>query len=229
VTKIILLFLLLIPFQLSATVFTKQQWINFYLRGCSTVSINAACKQKLEKSLGKMIEYRGMILRHLKKEQLPLWFIIIPIVESDYNERAVSPASATGMWQIMPYNIEAYLTKKIVFLNNEIELTPTSARIRKYGFDPKVSTQIATLHLSKLFLIYRDRKDCEKLSLMAYNAGTKRVNSWLLGKSKLPDETQNYYNKIMAVKYIIRNMKRLSIEPDVKVTLFDRIKRIVTR
>ena len=223
--KIILLFLLLIPFQLDARVFARNQWIDFYLRDCNTIKPYRACKQNLEKALGKMIQYRSMTFRYLDKEQLPKWFIVIPIVESNYNKKATSPKGALGLWQLMPYNIAMYQTKKIVILNYKI--IPTTEKIKKYGFDPESNTKMAVLHFRKLFERYRDHKNAEQLAIMAYNCGESWVNSWLLGKSKLPDETQNYYNKIMAVKYIIRNMNRLGVEPVRKLTIVEKIKGLL--
>lgn len=223
--KIILAVALLFPLCLNA--YTTKQWVSFYLRDCAGLKNGQACRGKLESSIGRMTKYRKMVLKHLDREELPRWLAVVPIVESDYNERAVSKAMAAGMWQIMPYNIEAYAKKSIIFLNSSIEYKPTAKKIRKIAFDPNKNTEMAATHFGKLFMLYRDHEDCEKLSLMAYNAGTRRVNLWLLGKSRLPTETINYYNKIMAVKYIIRNMKALGVKPVRQLSLIDRIRGLL--
>lgn len=36
---------------------------------------------------------------------------------------------------------------------------------------------------------------------------------WRAGKRKLPEETINYYNKLMAVQHIIKNMHKVEVRP----------------
>ena len=171
-----------------------------------------------------MVNYSEMAFKYLDKQDLPRWLIAVPVVESAYNPKAVSKMKALGLWQIMPYNIREYKTRKVVILNRSIEIIPTTEKIRKYGFDPETNTQIAAQHFRMLFEKFRHHKDTEKLALLAYNCGVSRVKRWLIGQSKLPTETQNYYNKIMAVKYIIRNMKELGVKPVRQLSFIDRIK-----
>lgn len=224
--KIIMLtiIILIFPLQLSAIVFTQKQWVDLYLRDCTKKT--TACRQNLEIIIGRMIKSSKMIFRYLDKEDLPRWLVSVPIVESSYIPTAVSKKGALGLWQIMPFNIEAYKTKKVVIL--DFEIVPTNEKIKKYAFNPKTSTQIASLHFSMLFNEYRDHKEVEKLALLAYNAGVKRVNSWLAGKAKLPEETQNYYNKIMAVNHIIANMAEYNIQPvTIEITWKKRIMGLI--
>jgi len=221
----LLIILLLFPLNLTAAIFTQDQWVELYLRDCNGLEQNRACRQDLEKALGKMSKYRQMVFKYLDKEELPRWLATIPVVESSYNEKAVSRAGALGLWQLMPYNIRTYRTKKIIML--DFKAIPTTKKIRKYGFDPEHNTEMAALHFSKLFRKYRNHKNTEQLAIFAYNSGGRRVDLWLSGKSKLPNETWNYYNKIMAIQFIIRNMESLGVEPVKEPSFLEYVKSLM--
>ncbi len=222
----LMIILILIPIQSQAL--SINQWIDLYLRDCETVKINQACKQDLELNFGRMYAYRSLTFKYLDKNGLPRWLATVPIVESSYNDRAVSPKNALGLWQIMSYNIKKYRTKTKTILNRSVTIVPTKSQIRKYGFNPVTSTQIATEHLKKLYLKYREYRNTEELALMAYNAGERRIYLWLSGKGKLPDETLNYYRKLMAIQFILKNMKPLKIKPvkQRRIFIFDYIKAL---
>lgn len=207
----LLLILLLIPFSIEAKVFSTNQWIDLYLRNCKPGRF--ACRQELEKNLGRMFSYQKLTFKYLDKEGLPRWLATVPIIESSYNDLAESPASALGLWQIMPFNIRAWKTRKITILGRTIKYIPTASQVRRYGFNPVVSTQLATKHLSRLYKRYREHKNTEELALMAYNAGASKINRWLAGKTTLADETKNYYTKLMAIQYIMKHSKQLKITP----------------
>jgi membrane-bound lytic murein transglycosylase D len=46
--------------------------------------------------------YLHYIVGELEQRKMPLELALLPIVESGYNPRAVSPRNAAGLWQIMP-------------------------------------------------------------------------------------------------------------------------------
>lgn len=209
----LLIILLLIPIQVQAKVYSKNEWIALYLRDCKTVKKTSACRQELEKSFGRMNSYSKMVFKYLDKEGLPRWLATVPIIESNYNDKAVSSMEALGLWQLMPFNIKYYKTRKIKILGRSIESIPTDNQIRRYGFNPVTSTQMATKHLGRLYKLYRDHENTEELALLAYNAGENKINRWLAGKVKLTEETLNYYTKLMAIQYIMKHAERLKIKP----------------
>jgi len=222
----ILLFLL-IPLQLNATVFSVKQWTDFYLRDCTSLEKNRACKQDLELILGRMISYSVLTFKYLDKEDLPRWLIAVPAVESSFKPNAISTAGAIGLWQLMNFNIKLYMTRKKSFMGQTFTMVPSPAKILKYGKDPVINTRLGAKHMGILFKQFRYHKDTAKLSILAYNCGASRVKSWLLGKSTLPNETRNYYNKIMAVKHIIRNMKALGVKPVRKLSIIERLRGLL--
>jgi len=160
-----------------------------------------------------MQAYQKLVFKYIDKEGLPRWLATVPIVESSYNDTARSPAGALGLFQIMPFNIRAWKTRKIKILGRIVEIVPTDKQVERYGFNPVVSAQLATKHLSRLYRRYRDHENTEELALMAYNAGEGKINRWLAGKTTLADETLNYYPKLMALQYIMRHAERLNIKP----------------
>lgn len=207
----LLIIILLIPIQAQAKVYTKNEWINLYLRDCAPEMY--ACRQELEMNFGRMRAYQRMVFKYLDKEGLPRWLATVPIVESSYNDKAVSPAGALGLWQLMPFNIKTYKTKKIKAFGRTLEIVPSESRVRKFGLNPVVSTQLAAKHLGKLYKRYAHYENTEELALLAYNAGETKINRWLAGETTLSEETLNYYTKLMAIQYIMRHSKELNINP----------------
>ena len=218
--------IILIPTILQA--YTKEEWVNFYLRDCKPQY--SACKENLEVSLGKMLAYSDITFKYLDAQGLPRWLATIPIVESDYVEDAVSPAGAIGLWQLMPYHIERARTRKKVILGREVTIIPNDSQIRAYGFNPIISTKIATDLLKSLYTEYSQHKDVDKFAIIAYNAGEHRVNKFINSGSPLPQETIDYYNKIMAIQHILQNMKEYGIVPVKQHVIFidDYLKALVS-
>jgi hypothetical protein len=207
----LLIIILLIPIQAQAKVYTKNEWINLYLRDCAPEMY--ACRQELEMNFGRMLGYQKMVFKYLDKEGLPRWLATVPIVESSYNNKARSPANAIGLWQIMKFNIKAWKTRKIKILGRVVEIVPSDKQVERYGFNPIVSTQLATKHLGRLYKQYAHYENTEELALLAYNAGETKINRWLAGETTLSEETLNYYTKLMAIQYIIKHSKELNINP----------------
>ena len=214
-----LLILILLPTVLNAEVHSKEQWVSFYLRDCKGLSEKYACRQHFEKSLGRMIAYRGLVIKEFESKGIPPWFATLALIESAYKDDAKSNKGALGLFQLMPYNIKKYRTRKITKFGREIEVVPTDDKIEQYGFNPVSNTQIAAEHLSFLYERFLHDGDTEKLVVMAYNGGRRRINLWLAGKGQLPEETQNYWNKYQAIQHILENAKLYRIKP-VKHTKF---------
>ena len=130
----------------------------------------------------------------LDKYNVPLELKYLPIIESALNQRAVSRAGATGLWQFM------YLTGK----QYKLEIN-TYVDERK---DPRKSTEAAARFLSDLYKIYGDWQ----LVIAAYNCGPGNVNKAIRrsgGKRNfweiynwLPRETRGYVPAFIAAHYI---------------------------
>jgi len=142
--------------------------------------------------------YLHLIIEELERHGLPAELALLPEVESRYNPRAISPKSATGMWQFMPYT------------GTEMGLTQNSWYDGRN--DILASTRGAIAYLRQL---HRELDGDWALALAGYNAGPGRVRAaqraneaagkptdfWSLD---LPTETENYVPKLLAIAALVR-------------------------
>jgi membrane-bound lytic murein transglycosylase D len=146
--------------------------------------------------------YLHVIVGELERAGMPTELALLPEVESRYNPRAVSPKSASGMWQFMPYT------------GREMGLLQNSWYDGRN--DILASTRGAIAYLRQL----RDEFNGDwALALASYNAGPGRVHAaqrsnrargkpvdfWSLN---LPSETEHYVPKLLAVATLVRDPAR---------------------
>lgn len=122
------------------------------------------------------------ILRQAEHRQVPASVALLPIVESNFENNALSPKGAAGPWQLMPSLAKDY----------GLSLSQR--------FDFSASTQVALQHLNKLYQQFNNWE----LVYAAYHAGADRVtkaisknpNFKLLEDLDLPLETQRYVKQL---------------------------------
>lgn len=149
--------------------------------------------------------YLHLIVEELERSGLPVELALLPEVESRYNPRAVSPKSATGMWQFMPYTgVEMGLQQNSWYDGRN---------------DILASTRGAIAYLRQL---HRELDGDWALALAAYNAGPARVRAaqranqsagkpidfWSLN---LPRETEHYVPKLLAIAKLVREHEALGL------------------
>ena len=103
--------------------------------------------------LGRAETYLPIILEALQARGLPAELACLPMVESAFEPRAVSPAGAAGLWQLMPGTARRF------------GLTVNADTDER--FDVQKSTDAATTYLATLHSIFNDWP----LALAAYNCG----------------------------------------------------------
>lgn len=150
--------------------------------------------------------YLHLIIEELERNGLPAELALLPEVESRYNPHAVSPKSATGMWQFMPYTgIEMGLKQNSWYDGRN---------------DILASTRGAIAYLRQL---HRELGGDWALALAGYNAGPGRVRAaqrankaagkpvdfWSLN---LPTETENYVPKLLAIAKLVREHDALGLK-----------------
>jgi len=208
-----ILILILSPFGTHSEELTKADWIGFYLRDCSTVGYNYVCKQKLEKAISRMNHYLPMVTFQLRERNLPTYFALIPIIESHYSNLAVSIVNgekfALGKWQVSWRNIREYHKRQDLTLMSKKQII--RSRLWRH---PEFNTRVATWVLSGYHKKYKNVRD----TLYAYNAGSTKVNAWIRGEAKLPEETQNFYIQFLALEEIVRNQEKYSINAEDSTT-----------
>lgn len=125
------------------------------------------------------------ILKEADSLGLPAGAALLPMVESRYQEHALSPKGAAGMWQLMPG------------LARDYGLT------YQQRFDTYASTPVALTYLKSLYQQFGNWA----LAYAAYNAGPARVSRALKENShaqtidelNLPLETKNYVHRMQQI------------------------------
>lgn len=176
-------------------------------------------RERLERELFQMLENKGlltiiikryfkylpMINEELQKMSLPSDLVFLAVAESYLNPRSVSSASAAGMWQF----IKETGKKEGLYINDNID----------ERFNMKKSTRSALAHLKRLHGIFNDWL----IAMAAYNAGAGRLKEAIENQNSkdfldlyLPEETERYVFRVMAMKEIISNKERYGISIDDK-------------
>ena len=111
----------------------------------------------------------------------PVFLLAVGLVESHFDARATSHASAKGLYQIYPATGE--------WLASELGWTYEEAML----YEPERNTELAALYLEKLFATYGD----PKLVLAEYNGGPVNARRLRNGSELLASETREYVIKVM--------------------------------
>ena len=157
--------------------------------------------------------YRPMILERLEAAGLPAQLSWLPLVESWFKVRALSRASALGMWQFIASTGARYGLDRDTWVDDRL--------------DPEKSTDAAIAYLVELHDFFGDWPK----ALAAYNCGEARVmrlsrqsaeylDFWDLYEM-LPGETRRYVPRLFAALQIIEDPAKYGMtlpEPDVPAT-----------
>ena len=148
--------------------------------------------------LRRYVQYRDMMLPILEEYDLPEELIVVSMIESGLDPKAVSRAKAVGLWQFM------YLTGKQYGLERNWYIDERQ--------DPEKSTKAAAKYFKELYKQFDDWY----LVLAAYNTGPGRVNRalklhetsdyWQL--YSLPKDTKNYIPYFLSSAIILRNPEK---------------------
>jgi len=140
--------------------------------------------------------YRPMILAKLEQAGLPSQLSWMPLVESWFKVRALSRASALGMWQFIASTGQRYGLSRDAWVDERM--------------DPERSTDAAISYLTELHGLFGDWPK----ALAAYNCGEARVmrlnrqrpdeyqDFWDL-YAQLPQETRRYVPRFFAALVIL--------------------------
>ncbi len=139
------------------------------------------------------------IIQQLDKNELPRSMVLILMIESTFDQHAVSHAKAAGLWQLMPATAKRF------------GLTVSNQQDERFNITR--STEAALQYL--IFLYNKFDKDL-KLTLAAYNSGEgrgkralKRVVDKHFSALRLPNETVDYVHKFYALANLV-DLKNLA-------------------
>lgn len=147
--------------------------------------------------LKKSKRYFQLLEPILKKNNIPDDFKYLALAESGFQEKVISPAGATGLWQLM----------KKAAIENGLEVT--NEVDERYSIDK--STEAACRYLVKSYREYGSWI----VVAASYNAGINGIKRQIdLQDSKnyfdllLNDETSRYVYRILALKIIMENPEK---------------------
>lgn len=176
-------------------------------------------RERFERELFQFLENKGLltvvIKRYFKNLQMmneeaqrvgvPQDLVYVAVTESYLNPRAFSRANAAGMWQF----IKETGKREGLYINDNID----------ERYNVKKSTRSALTHLKRLNGEFNDWL----LAMAAYNAGPGRVREVIENQNTrdffdmyLPEETERYVFRVLALKEIIANRERYGIKIDDK-------------
>ncbi|MBU1697763.1 MAG: transglycosylase SLT domain-containing protein, partial [Proteobacteria bacterium] len=157
-------------------------------------------------SLERSERFRPFILSELKKAGLPEEISWLPLIESGFKIRALSPARALGLWQFIPSTGYKFGLTRNYYIDERL--------------DPHKSTMAAISYLKELHNLFGDWTT----ALAAYNCGENRVlrtirkqsinyldNFWDLYQN-LPRETAQYVPRFLATLHIMNNLDKYNIK-----------------
>jgi hypothetical protein len=131
------------------------------------------------------------VLNESNEKGMPASVALLPIIESAYQDNALSPKGAVGSWQLMPKTASG------------LGIDPQE----RTAFIP--ATNAALDYLNQLHTQF----DNWELAYAAYNAGSQRVNEALvknpaatsINALDLPQETKDYVYKLMQINQMLDN------------------------
>ncbi|AGB81207.1 soluble lytic murein transglycosylase-like protein [Serratia sp. FGI94] len=149
--------------------------------------------------------YMYWIVEQIKKRNMPMELVLLPIVESAFDPHATSSANAAGLWQIVPQTGRNYGLKNNKWYDGRRDVVAST-----------------TAALNMMEYLNRMFKGDWLLTVAAYNSGEGRVmravkanrrqgkptNFWALS---LPRETSIYVPKMLALSEIIKHSKKYGV------------------
>lgn len=148
----------------------------------------------------RYLKYAGFINADIQKMALPPDLIYLVITESYLNPRAVSQAQAAGLWQF----IKETGQREGLTINENVD----------ERYNVRRATRAALTHLKRLHGEFGDWL----IAMAAYNAGRTRLKTAMENQDArdffdlyLPEETERYIFRILAIKEIIMNREKYGI------------------
>ncbi|MEX2131703.1 MAG: transglycosylase SLT domain-containing protein [Pseudohongiellaceae bacterium] len=155
------------------------------------------------------------MVEEVERRQLPTELVLLPIIESAFDPRAVSNQRAVGLWQIVAP------TARMLGLQQDWWYDGRR--------DPIASTTAALDYLETLY----DQFDQDwLLALAAYNAGEGNMRQALKHRDeetsfwdlRLPDETQTHVPRLLALADILAHAEHHEIElPEIPNAVYFRV------
>lgn len=183
-----------IPLESNASV---EKWIQFF---------TVKDRERFSQFLGRGGKYKEVVESILEQNGVPAELFYLAMIESGYQTRATSRASAVGVWQFIHATGKRYGLDRDAFVDERR--------------DPIRATEAAARYLRDLYNVFASWH----LALAAYNSGEFRImNAIIRGKSRdfwqlkekgvLPRETSEYVPKFFAAVTIGQSPEKYGFSP----------------
>ncbi|MDA8384252.1 MAG: LysM peptidoglycan-binding domain-containing protein [Betaproteobacteria bacterium] len=148
--------------------------------------------------------YLYYVVKEVEARGMPSEIALLPMIESAYNPRALSPAQASGIWQFVPQTGRNFGLHQNWWYDGRRDI--------------RAATDAALNYLQQLHTMFGNWK----LALAAYNAGEGAVaraiaHNRARGRPTnyeslpLPEQTRNYVPRLLAVKNIVMDPAKYGI------------------
>jgi membrane-bound lytic murein transglycosylase D len=131
---------------------------NKFRNASENVRVQQGIKERFELGLERMTMYLDEIKKVFRLEGMPEELAYLPLVESSFNNQAVSKTRAAGIWQFMSGTARLYMK-----VNNDVD----------ERYDPWAATRGAAKYLKRSYSMFGSWP----LSLMSYNHGQAGVRN----------------------------------------------------
>lgn len=147
-----------------------------------------------------------LIVEQIEAKNLPLELALLPVVESTFDPFAYSHSSASGLWQFMPVTGNRFGLKQDWWYDGRRDVYASTG---------------AALHYMEI--LHKFLGEDWLHAFAAYNSGEGRVQNALRKNQKnnkptdywnlsLPQETEDYVPKLLALVDILRNHEKYGVE-----------------
>lgn len=161
-------------------------------------------KKSFELALRRANYYMPLIKPIVQKHGLPEELTLLPVIESAFNNFAVSKSGAAGLWQFIPSTARRYDLRVDQYVDER--------------FDVIKATDAAMRYLKDLYNMFGNWE----LALASYNCGencvarrTGGVDFWSTQRF-LPEETRNYVPAFFAVLLLARDPAKYGLSVKVE-------------
>ena len=162
----------------------------------------------LENASERGSRYIHYVVERLEERDMPMELALLPVIESAYNPFAYSRSHAVGIWQFIPSTGRHFNLRQTNWYDGRRDIT--------------ASTNAALNYLSRLHDMFNGDW---LLALAAYNAGEGTVSRAIERNQKLglptdywnlplPQETQNYVPKLLALSQIVLSPEAYGVRLD---------------
>lgn len=159
-------------------------------------------RKEVQAALGRMSRYQPLIRETLRRHGQPEELIHVAMIESRFNNGAVSIAGATGMWQFMAPTARRYGLEISEYVDERRDpVRASDAAVRHFG---DLHREFGSWHLALAAYNAGSGRVSRALSRIGRTSPTNELAYWQVRRN-LPRETRDYVPLYLAAAEIARD------------------------